>query len=140
MDEHAQLREQFADDPWLSEVVESLTNQDMPNICTRRQARHWAMNFTINDGKLWYTRTKATDRATRVECVPKTKRVELAAKTHEENGHFGWDHTRLKLRDKWFWQGMDRDSKMAITECSCCRNFGPRHINSLLRQIGRAHV
>ena len=59
---------------------------------------------------------KATDRATRVECVPKTKRVELAAKTHEENGHFGWDHTRLKLWDKWFWPGMDRDSKAAITE------------------------
>ena len=56
-------------------------------------------------------------------------------KTHEENGHFGWDHTRLKLQDKWFWPGMDRDSKTAITECSRCRNFGPRHINSLLWPI-----
>ena len=26
---------------------------------------------------------------------------------------------------------------MAITECSCCRNFGPRHINSLLWPIKR---
>ena len=34
--EHAQLHEQFADDPWLSEVVELLTNQDMPDIHTRR--------------------------------------------------------------------------------------------------------
>ena len=36
MDEHVQLCEQFADSPWLSEVVESLTKQDMPDIRTRR--------------------------------------------------------------------------------------------------------
>ena len=30
---------------------------------------------------------------------------------------------------------MDRDNKTAITECSRCRNFGPRHINSLLWPI-----
>ena len=72
-----------------------------------------------------------------MECIPKTKRVELAVKTHEENGHFRWDHTRLKLRDKWFWPGMDRNSKAAITECSHCRKFGPRHINSLLQLIKR---
>ena len=35
MDKHVQLHEQFTDDPWLSEVVESLTNQDMPDIRTR---------------------------------------------------------------------------------------------------------
>ena len=63
-DKHVQLSEQFADDPWLSKVVELLTNQDMPDLCTRRRARHWEMNFTIDNGKLWYTCTMVTDRAT----------------------------------------------------------------------------
>ena len=46
-DKHTELREWFADDQWLSEVVEALTNGDMPDIRTRRRARHRALNFAI---------------------------------------------------------------------------------------------
>ena len=89
----------------------------------------------IQDGKLWCIRTKAKDHVAKVECVPRAEGFRLAAKTHEQNGHFRWDHTRLKLHDKWFWPGMDRDSKAAVAECSRCKNFGPQYINSLLRPI-----
>jgi len=118
-----------------SEVIEALTNQDMPNICTRRRVRHREMNFMIEDSKLWHVQMKATDRVTKVECAPTTERARLAAETHEGNRHFGWDHTSLKLHEKWFWPRMDRDSKMAVTECSCCKNFSPKYINSLLQPI-----
>ena len=132
---HAQLHEQFADDPWLNEVVEVLTNQDMPDIRTRRRARHRATNFMIEGDRLWQVQMKATDRVAKVECAPRTERARLAAEAHEENGHFGWDHMRLKLREKWFWPRMDRDSKTAVTECPHCRNFSPKYINLLLQPI-----
>ena len=54
-------------------------------------------------------------------------------RVHKQNGHFGWDHTWLKLHDRWFWPGMDRDSKEAVMGCPRCKNFGPQYINSLLR-------
>src|SRR6266481_7167733 len=134
-DRFADIHEQFADDPWLSEVVNALTNQDMPDIWTRRRARHHALNFTIDGGKLWRIRTKAKDWVARVECVPAVKGFELAMRTHADNGHFGWDHTWLKLHDQWFWPGMDQDSKEAVAECSRCKIFGPQLINLLLRPI-----
>ena len=71
----------------------------------------------IDEGKLRHIRTKGRDRATKVECIPKTEGIQIVAKTHKNNGHFRWDHTRLKLHDEWFWLGMDRDSKEVITEC-----------------------
>src|SRR6266481_5883135 len=134
-DESASLHEQFADDPWLSDVVNALTNRDMPDIRTCHRARHRALNFAIENGKLWCIRMKAKDWVASVECVSQMKGFNLAMKMHEENGHFGWDHMQLKLHNKWFWPGMDRDSKEAIAECTRCKNFGPQFINSLLQLI-----
>ncbi len=135
IDEQTTLCRQFADDPWLSEVVEALTGGDMQDIWTCHQARHHALNFSIQDGQLWHIWMKAKDRVAWVECIPQTEGVRLVSKVHEQNGHFGWDHTWLKLHDKWFWLGMDRDSKEAVTACPRCKNFGPQFINSLLRPI-----
>ena len=132
MGQQVRLQEQFADDPWLREVVEALTNGDMLDIRAQRRARHRALNFTIEDGKLWRIQTKAKDRVTRVECISWTEGFKRATEVHKQNGNFGWDHTRLRLNDKWFWPGMDRDSKNAVTECSRCKNFGLQLINSLL--------
>ena len=58
---HAAMQEQFKDDPWLREVVEALTDGKLGNICSRCRARHCALNFTIEDGKLWQIWTKAKD-------------------------------------------------------------------------------
>jgi transposase InsO family protein len=136
-DEHEPLRKQFADDPWLSEVIDALTNTYHDDIQTRRRARHRALNFMIEGGILWRIKTKAKDRTAKVQCIPKAEGYRLARETHETNGHFGWDHTRLKLHDKWFWPGMDRDTREAITGCSRCKNFGPKVTNALLQPIKR---
>jgi len=90
--EHAQLCEWFVDNPWLNEVVEALTIQDMPDIRTRHRVRHRATKFMIKGDRLWWVWMKATDRVVKVECAPRTERARLAAEAHEENRHFRWDH------------------------------------------------
>ena len=132
---HAAMREQFKDDPWLREVVEALTDGKLGDLRSRRRARHHALNFTIEDDKLWQIWTKTKDQTAQVECIPRAEGRQLAAQTHVENGHFRWDQTKLRLHDKWFWPGMDRDTWQTITECPQCRSFWLRHINALLQPI-----
>src|SRR5215472_9317747 len=81
--------------------------------------------------------TKGGNRNTKAECIPSADGFETALKVHEQNGHFGLDHTKLKLRDRYFWPGLDKDSRKAVTQCPKCKNFGPHHINSLLQPIKR---
>ncbi len=50
---HVEIWECFKDDPWLSEVVEALTDSELGDIHSRCRARHCALNFAIEDGKLW---------------------------------------------------------------------------------------
>ena len=57
----AAMRVCFRDNPWLREVVEALTDGELGDICSRCRARHHALNFTIEDGKLWCIQTKAKD-------------------------------------------------------------------------------
>src|SRR6266481_1589400 len=134
---HAEMCERFKEDPWLSEVVEALTDGNLGDIRTRRRAKHCTLNFMIEDSKLWCVRTKGKDRTARVECIPRAEGRQLASQTHAENGHFGWDQTKLRLHNNWFWPGMDRDTREAITGCAQCKNFGLRHTNALLQPIKR---
>ena len=131
----AAMREYFRDDPWLREVVDALTDGELGDIRSQCRARHGTLNFTIKDGKLWRTWTNAKDWTARAECMTRAEGCQLAARTHAENGHFGWDQTKLKLHDKWFWPGMDRDTRQTITECPQCKSFRPRHLNMLLQPI-----
>ena len=55
------MRECFRDDPWLREVVDTLTDSELGDIHSRCRARHRALNFTIEDSKLWHIWTKAKD-------------------------------------------------------------------------------
>ncbi|KIJ22813.1 hypothetical protein M422DRAFT_78959, partial [Sphaerobolus stellatus SS14] len=99
-----ELQERFADDTWFKEVIEHLAGSDKdkdPRI--RRRAKHRAANFMIDEGKLWLIKLKGTDRVTRVECIPTREGFQTALKTHEDNGHFGWEHTKLKLNERFFW-------------------------------------
>ena len=58
----AAMRVHLRDDPWLREVVNALTDGELGDIHSRCRARHRALNFTIEDSKLWCIQTKAKDQ------------------------------------------------------------------------------
>src|SRR6266481_3131314 len=68
---HTGMHECFKEDPWLSEVVEALTDGNLGDIHTRCRAKHHALNFMIEDSKLWHVWTKGKDWMAWVECVPR---------------------------------------------------------------------
>ncbi|KIJ22798.1 hypothetical protein M422DRAFT_84944, partial [Sphaerobolus stellatus SS14] len=103
-DELTALKERFREDPWFLEIVDYLVGDTKSmTVRERRRLYHKTAGFWIEDRKLWRVSTKATDRTARTECIPCTGGLLKARKTHEKNGHFAWDHTRLHLQDEYFW-------------------------------------
>ncbi|EJD40530.1 hypothetical protein AURDEDRAFT_69931, partial [Auricularia subglabra TFB-10046 SS5] len=115
-DEHEQLRERFADDPYFCDVVDWLTALKVDPALSERQARRArlrAREFIVQDGKLWRVGGKHAHRAPKVECVPAAEGRKLAAECHAA-GHWGRDVCEESLRTRYFWPNMRRDIVDAI--------------------------
>ncbi|KAG9102948.1 hypothetical protein FRC06_000692 [Ceratobasidium sp. 370] len=138
--------EKFEKDAYFGEIVQFLVlgtvyGDDLtPKKIERAQKRaaHRAVGFEVADGKLWRIAGKGSQRAPRVECVPKEEGLALALAMHEAAGHFGRDLTILTLQDRYFWPNLRSDVITAVTSCPRCRNFGPKLMNALLAPITRS--
>ncbi|KAI0066288.1 hypothetical protein BV25DRAFT_1771996, partial [Artomyces pyxidatus] len=96
-----QMRDRFADEPIFLEVINALHNLDgQEDEAVRRRARHRALGYAIDEGKLWRIGDGKTARArARTECVTRPEAVALAEAVHKDL-HFGRDHIRLQLLDR----------------------------------------
>jgi transposase InsO family protein len=132
------LESRFEGDIFFMPIIRHLLGKSTgDSISERRRAMHRAEGFIIEDNKLWRVSTKASDRVARTECQPTTAGFQLALDTHERNGHFSADLTKLNLRDRYFWPGLDTDCRQACLECSHCKNFGSTVMNALLQPVRR---
>ena len=135
------LQEHFREEPLFSDVLDVMYNLDnnKPER-ERKRARHCAMGYVVDKGKLW----KVADgksiwaRAHR-ECVSQEEAMVMAAKEHRENGHWGRDLTKLKLMDQIFSPKLDQSIVTALQQCPQCKNFGAMHLHMLLDPITRRH-
>ncbi|QRV90331.1 Retrovirus-related Pol polyprotein from transposon opus [Ceratobasidium sp. AG-Ba] len=138
--------ERFEKDTYFGEIVQYLVlgvvygDDVTPKSVERGQkkAAHRAVGFEVADGKLWRIAGKGSNRAPRVECIPKEEGPALALATHESTGHFGRDLTILALQERYFWPNLRADVVTAVTSCPRCRNFGPKLMQALLAPITRA--
>lgn len=133
------LEARFGTDIFFAPIVRHLLGKSAgDSVPERRQARKRSQGFMIEGDKLWRLSTKASERAVRTECIPREEGFARALSAHQNTGHFGVDPTKLHLRDRYFWPGMDADCKQAMLECPQCKNFGAPKLNSLLQPIRRA--
>ncbi|GLB40100.1 hypothetical protein LshimejAT787_0706100 [Lyophyllum shimeji] len=129
----------FEDDLFFWPIVRHLLGHAQGNTSSeQRKFAHQAMDFMIEDGKLWKVSTKRNDRVNRTECILSTEGFDRALEAHLTNGCFGPDHIQLHLRDKYFWPGIYTDARQAQLECPKCKSFGPAARNSVLRPIRRS--
>jgi hypothetical protein len=114
------LRTRFANKPVFLEVIDAIYNLDQNrDIQEKRQARHRALQYIIEDEKLWRLKGGMETRArAKVECISKEEAKILAEKAHMEGGHWG---------------------REAIRNCAKCKSFGSTHLHSLLELITRRH-
>jgi len=130
------LEELFQGDIFFSPIVRHLLGKSTgDSVSERKRAMHRSEGFAIENDKLWRISTKTSDRVARTECRPSTSGFQLALETHERNGHFSADLVKLKLRDHFFWPGLDVDCRQACLECPHCKNFGPTTMTALLQPI-----
>ncbi|KAF8870194.1 hypothetical protein BD779DRAFT_1455863 [Infundibulicybe gibba] len=91
------LKPRFKDKPLFTEVIDALAKCDQHlDLKTQSRARHWALGYSIDEGKLWFIGggTKARARPRR-ECISKKEAIEEAWKEHQENGHWHRDQAML---------------------------------------------
>ena len=84
------LRDRFTTTPLFRDVVDALEGiQSGLGLRERKRARHRAMRYMIEDGKLWYVGGGTSMQAVvKRECVTKEEAVEIARLEHEKGGHF----------------------------------------------------
>jgi hypothetical protein len=61
-------------------------------------------------------------------------------KQHSEGSHWGWDVIKIVLTDQIYSLKLDTSIMAAISDCSCCKNFGVSHLHSLLEPITCRHL
>jgi hypothetical protein len=139
--EHLELRTRFANEPMFVHIIDALLEMDHgTRIRDRKRARHNAVNYQIDEGKLWFIGGGSKVRARpRRECVTKREAVELAKKEHENGGHWHRDSIKLALMDKIHSPALDSSIVTAILDCARCKNFGGTHLHALLNPITRRH-
>lgn len=137
--EPSTLWKRFHNEPVFQQVVEALEdNQVTGSLRTKQRARHRAVNYAIEDRKLWHS--GAGPRAQpRVECVTREEATNLAHIEHEKGGHWGRDSVKIALLDRIYSPKLDESITNAIKSCSQCKNFGGTHLHSLLQPITRRH-
>lgn len=135
------LRERFAQEPLFLEVIEALQDLDgdKPER-ERHRARHRALGYMIDEGRLWKIADgKSTRARAKLECVSQKEATELARQIHADNGHWGRDLTKLQLMDRIVSPRLDQSIVKALLECPQCKNFGPTQLHALMIPITRRH-
>ncbi|VDC04527.1 unnamed protein product, partial [Peniophora sp. CBMAI 1063] len=137
----AELRARFVTEPVFLEVVDALLELDAgEDVHKRRRARHRAVDYMIEDGRLYKMMPKPGSRARyRLECISRQEARAKAAEIHAEGGHFGRERVRLALADAYTSPRMEQSIVTAIAECAKCKNFGSTHLHSLLQPVTRRH-
>ncbi|KZP29530.1 hypothetical protein FIBSPDRAFT_727445, partial [Athelia psychrophila] len=102
------LEAKFRGDIFFLPIVKHLLGKNVgAHISERKRAMHRAEGFNIANGKLWRVSSKASDQTAQTECRPTSEGFQCALETHKHNGHFSADLLKLKLRDRYFWPGID---------------------------------
>jgi hypothetical protein len=139
--ENAALRERFKSEPLFLDVIDALEGvKHSRNLQEQKRAQHRALNYMIEDNKLWHLAggTKARARS-RQECVTQVEATQLAREEHEKGGHWHRDNIKIALLDKIHSPKLDQSIVKAVLECARCKNFGSTHLHSLLQPITRRH-
>ena len=84
------MRERFKSEPLFLDIIDALEGvKNSKDLREQKRARHRALQYMIEDNKLWHvvggTRTRA--RAWR-ECVSQEEAVQLVKEEHEKGGHW----------------------------------------------------
>jgi hypothetical protein len=134
------LLTRFKDENIFRQVIEALLELDHgTSPRERRRAHHRVLDFYIEDGRLWKLGPKTVRGRDRVECVTKAEAMELARTAHMQHSHFHCELIKIQLLNSIYSPALDQSIVRVITECGQCKNFGAKHLQSLLEPITCRH-
>ncbi|OBZ66956.1 Retrovirus-related Pol polyprotein from transposon opus [Grifola frondosa] len=140
-DEHTALLTRFQNEPLFLEVIQALLDLDTDTDSRRlRRAQHRASQYMLDKCKTMETHHRARTTCTitrRMRTSDGSSRTR--APTTQNGGHWGRDSIKIALLDRICSPHLDQSIIKAIQECGQCKNFGGKHLHSLLDPITRRH-
>lgn len=139
--ECSKLQQRFTEEPIFLQVINTFLNLDTgKTVQEKRRARHRALGYQIDGGKLWQLGDGCSTRSCPwLECVSQKEAVELARVEHATNGHWGCDLIKIQLMDHIRSPCLDKSIMVALLKCSRCKAFGGAHMYSLFKPITCRH-
>lgn len=124
------LQKQQSDDPEIAEVIEWLRNAHRPSwdkISTRSTSlkAYWAQfdQLSVRDNILyrkWFTNKGKVEKEQ--VAVPNSMRSTIQKQCHDapSGGHLGRHKTLTKIKQSFYWPGMDKDVRRWCASCPDC--------------------
>ena len=123
-----QLRQAQLDDRNIGTIIHWLEHNYEPStrtlqLCSPETRALWLMRdqLCFRDSVLFYVWTDCENRS---QClvVPAELRLKVLYYCHDsrESGHLGQSKTLDKLKERFYWYGMSKDSNMYVKQCATC--------------------
>ena len=123
-----QLRQAQLDDENIGVIIHWLEHSYVPTtrvlqLCGPETRALWLTrdHLVLKDGVLFYV---WADRDDRSQClvIPAELRLRVLYHCHDSknSGHFGQTKTLDRLKERFYWYGMSRDSTLYVKQCSAC--------------------
>ena len=135
-----QLREAQLNDPDLTLIIKWLENSYFPSDSELRLTSPSVRSLWLNREQLvfkneilYYSWSNRDDRG---DCliIPDSLKSKVLYQCHDakESGHLGQSKTLDRLKAKFYWYNMSKDSKLYVEQCSICNrnkklSVTPRH-------------
>lgn len=108
----------------------------------KRRIRSKAANYSISDGKLFYTVMKSKGQkldslksrcsSQRVVLLTDEEKQDVLKTLHcgTEGGHLGQMKTMFKIEHRYYWSNMTKDIRQFVSRCHTCQTVNKKFCNS----------
>ena len=114
----------------LTEEIDMAREQSLDKWCqfvlsemNDKKNKKFLSGYKIEDGILYRTIYSANNETKKLLCVPKNIRKRILEELHNTplSGHVGFLKTYTKLRDRFYWNRMERSVRQYVRNCRSCQ-------------------
>ena len=112
--EDINIAELQSTDKWCQQIVSEITE---------KKNKKYISGYRIENGILYRTIYSSNNESKKLLCVPKNLRKRILEELHDSklSGHLGFLKTYTKIRERFYWNRMERTVRQYVRNCVSCQ-------------------